>query len=574
MSQISIQLPHPPQPPPNADPRILHARAITAANIDRSLRNNLITLYSKSNLLSHTLRLFHQISSPNVVSWTAVISAHSNTLFALQHFVSMLRHPTFPNQRTFASLFKTCASLPSLSFGLALHSLCLKLGVSAQPFSGSALIHFYSKCRFPFEARKVLDEIPHKDEVCYAAVIVGLAQNSRPVEALSTFADMKCSDVRSTMYSVSGALRAAGELAVLEQCRIIHAHALLTGLDGNVIVGTALVDAYGKSGLVYDARQVFDENLSSMNVVGWNVMLAGYAQQGDRNSMLDIFNAMEVQGLVPDEYSFLAILTSFCNAGLVSETDWWLTRMKVDYGLEPALEHYTCLVGAMGRAGHLEEAERAALTMPLVPDAAVWRSLLSSSAYHKAPDFARSMAKRLLEIDPHDDSAYVIAANVLSNAGRWDEVAEVRKMMKDRRVQKEGGRSWIEVRGKVHVFFARDRRHERRDEIYAKLVELMELIEKLGYVPVWDEMLHEVGEWEKKEALWYHSEKLAVAFAVVSGAAPPGKSIRIVKNLRICRDCHEAFKYMCRVLEREIIVRDVNRYHRFVNGSCTCGDIW
>ncbi|XP_021800137.1 pentatricopeptide repeat-containing protein At4g33170-like [Prunus avium] len=571
MSQISIQLP---PPPPNADPRILHARAITAANIDRSLRNNLITLYSKSNLLSYTLRLFHQISSPNVVSWTAVISAHSNTLFALQHFVSMLRHPTFPNQRTFASLFKTCASLPSLSFGLALHSLSLKLGVSAQPFSGSALIHFYSKCCFPVEARKVLDEIPHKDEVCYAAVIVGLAQNSRPVEALSTFADMKCSDVRSTMYSVSGALRAAGELAVLEQCRIIHAHALLTGLDGNVIVGTALVDAYGKSGLVYDARQVFDENLSSMNVVGWNVMLAGYAQQGDTNSMLEIFNAMEAQGLVPDEYSFLAILTSFCNAGLVSETDWWLTRMKVDYGLEPALEHYTCLVGAMGRAGHLEEAERAALTMPLVPDAAVWRSLLSSSAYHKAPDFTRSMAKRLLEIDPHDDSAYVIAANVLSNAGRWDEVAEVRKMMKDRRVQKEGGRSWIEVRGKVHVFFARDRRHERRDEIYAKLVELMELIEKLGYVPVWDEMLHEVGEWEKKEALWYHSEKLAVAFAVVSGAAPPGKSIRIVKNLRICRDCHEAFKYMCRVLEREIIVRDVNRYHRFVNGSCTCGDIW
>ncbi|ONI26822.1 hypothetical protein PRUPE_1G048200 [Prunus persica] len=574
MNQVSIQPPRPPPQPPNADPRILHARAITVANIDRSLRNNLITLYSKSNLLSYSLRLFHQISSPNVVSWTAVISAHCNTLFALQHFVSMLRHPTFPNQRTFASLFKTCASLPSLSFGLALHSLSLKLGVSAQPFSGSALIHFYSKCRLPIEARKMLDEIPHKDEVCYAAVIVGLAQNSRPVEALSTFADMKCSDIGSTMYSVSGALRAAKELAVLEQCRIIHSHAIVTGLDGNVIVGTALIDSYGKAGLVSDARQVFDENLSSMNIVGWNVMLAGYAQLGDTKLMLEVFNAMEARGLVPDEYSFLAILTSFCNAGLVSETDWWLTRMKVDYGLEPAIEHYTCLVGAMGRAGQLEEAERAALTMPLIPDAAVWRSLLSSSAYHKAPDFARSMAKRLLEIDPHDDSAYVIAANVLSNAGRWDEVAEVRKMMKDRRVQKEGGRSWIEVRGKIHVFFARDRRHERMNEIYAKLVELMEEIGKLGYVPVWDEILHEVGEWEKKEALWYHSEKLAVAFAVVSGAAPPGKSIRIVKNLRICRDCHEAFKYICRVLEREIIVRDVNRYHRFVNGSCTCGDIW
>jgi len=243
--------------------------------------------------------------------------------------------------------------------------------------------------------------------------------------------------------------------------------------------------------------------------------------------------------------------------------------------LEPGLEHYTCLVGALGRAGRLQEAEGVAMTMPFVPDAAVWRALLSSCAYHGAADMAWAMARRLLEINPHDDSAYVIAANVLSVAGRWDEVAEVRKMMKDRRVKKEGGRSWIEVRGKVYVFLAGDRRHESTEEIYEKLAELMKEIEKLGYVPVWKEMmLHKVGEGEKKEALWYHSEKLAVAFGVVSGAAPPGKALRIVKNLRICRDCHEVFKYFSRVLERDIIVRDVNRYHRFLNGSCSCGDIW
>ena len=146
--------------------------------------------------------------------------------------------------------------------------------------------------------------------------------------------------------------------------------------------------------------------------------------------------------------------------------------------------------------------------------------------------------------------------------------------MKDRRVKKKGGKSWIEVKGNVHVFWAGDRRHERTEEIYAKLAELMKEIEKLGYKPVWDEMLHEVGESEKREALWYHSEKLALAYWVVSGAAPPGKPLRIVKNLRICKDCHEAFKYISRVIEREIIVRDVNRYHKFLNGSCTCGDIW
>ena len=426
----------------------------------------------------------------------------------------------------------------------------------------------------PLEAYKVFDEITQRDEVCFAAMIVGLAGNSRPVDALSVFGAMKACNVGSTLYSMSGALRAASELAALEQCRIIHGHAVSTGFYSNVIVATGLVDGYGKAGIVSDARRIFDELLPRLNAVGWNAMMSGYAQQGDQRTVVELFNLMEAQGLVPDEYSFLAILTSMYNACLVNEANWWLTRMKVDYGLEPGLEHYTCFVGALGRAGQLDDAERIAMTMPFEPDAAMWRVLLSCCAMHGAADMAWTMGRRLMELDQQDDSAYVIVANVLASNGRWDEVAEVRKLMKDRMVKKEGGRSWIEVRGKVHVFLAGDRRHERSHEIYAKLGQLMEKIEELGYSPVWQEMSHEVEESVKKETLWYHSEKLAVAFGLVSDAAPPGKALRIVKNLRICKDCHEAFKYISCVVEREIIVRDVNRYHRFLNGTCTCGDCW
>ena len=405
-------------------------------------------------------------------------------------------------------------------------------------------------------------------------MIVGLAQNSRSVDALLVFADMRHRGFASTEHSVSGGLRAAAELAALEQCRMIHAHAVVAGFDLNVVVGSALVDGYGKAGVVEDARQVFEDNLPWMNVVGWNAMMAGYGQQGDHKSTFELFDSMEGRGLVPDEYSFLAILTALCNAGMFLQIDQWLRRMKEEYGLEPTLEHYTCLVGAMARAGQLEQAERIALTMPYEPDAAVWRALLSACAFHGEADKAWCMGKRVLELEPLDDSAYVIVANVLSAAGRWDDVAELRKMMRDRRVKKKGGRSWIEVQGKVHVFVAGDWKHERSVEIYQKLEELMGEIEKLGYVPVWDELLHNVEEEKRKEALWYHSEKLAVAFGVLCGSAPPGKPLRVVKNLRICKDCHEAFKYMTRVLEREIIVRDVNRYHRFLNGNCTCRDIW
>ncbi|KAM0062701.1 putative tetratricopeptide-like helical domain superfamily, DYW domain-containing protein [Helianthus debilis subsp. tardiflorus] len=471
------------------DPRRIHAQVIKSATAGvsdyRFHLNNLLNLYFKSHLIPDATRLFQQIPSPNVVSWTSLISGHSTTHSALTHFVSMLRHPVCPNQRTLAILFKTCASLNSLSFGLQLHALSIKLSLCDKPFSASALIHFYSKTQLPYNARKVFDEMPERDSVCFSSVIVGLAQN------------------------------------------------------------------------------------------GWNAMMSGYAQQGDNDSVLELFRMMEFKGLVPDEYSFLSVMTAFCNKGLVDETEHWFNKMKVEYKLEPWIEHYTCLVGAMGRAGRLEEAKNIALTMPNhKADAAMWRSLLTVSAHHGNVEMVKEMSQRLQELDPQDDSAYVIAANAFSGAGRLNEVQEVRKLMRERRVKKEGGLSWIEVCGQVHVFLAGDRRHELTEQIYAKLAELMEKILELGYVPVHNEMLHEVGKEDKIEALWYHSEKLALAFGLVTDMAPRGKALRIVKNLRICRDCHEAFKYISRVVEREIVVRDVNRYHRFLNGGCNCGDYW
>lgn len=426
----------------------------------------------------------------------------------------------------------------------------------------------------PLNARKVFDEIPHPDNVCFSALVVALAQNSRSLDALSAFTDMTRRGLASTVHSVSGGLRAAGQLAALEQCKMMHAHVIIVGFDTNVVVGSALVNGYGKAGVVQDARRVFEDNLSEMNIVVWNAMMAAYAQQGDYETASELFESMEGRGLVPDEYSFLAILTALCNAGMFRHIDKWFKRMIVDYGLEPSLEHCTCLVGAMARTGEFERAERVVRNMPFEPDAAVWRALLSACAYFGEADRASYMAKRVLELEPHDDFAYVVVSNLLSSVGRWDDVAELRKMIKDRRVKKKVGRSWIEVQGEVHVFVAGDWKHERSKEIYEKLAELMRDIEKIGYVPVWDEVLHNVGEEKRKETLWYHSEKLAVAFGVLCGSALPGKPLRIVKNLRICKDCHMAFKYMTRVLEREIIVRDVNRYHRFVNGNCTCRDIW
>ncbi|XP_026435953.1 putative pentatricopeptide repeat-containing protein At5g52630 [Papaver somniferum] len=559
------------------DPRCIHAQAIKSkiASEHRFLFHELITHYSKSNKLSYAQRVFNQIPEPNVVSWTALISSYINTSNAFHHFISMLRHPTLPNQRTLAPLFKTCASLSTLQIGIQLHSVSLKLSLCNLCYTGSSLISFYTKCSLPNEALKVFDKILERDEVCYSSMIVGLAQNSQPSKALKLFSEMNnSSTVSSNMYGISGALRATAELAALEQCKIIHAHTILTGFQTYLVVGNALVDAYGKCGLIADSRNIFNQSLPNANIFLWNSMMGAYAQQGDKKSVIKLFYDMKLRGFSPDEYSFLALLTACSNSGSVHEAEKWLSCMKDDYGVEPQLQHYTCFINAMARDGRIAEAKALAMKMPFEADAAVWRSLLTACAVHGASEVAQEVTQRLLQHNPRDDSAFVLLANVNATAGKWAEVAEVRKLMRRRGVRKEGGMSWIEFQGEVHVFLAGDRNHERMNEIYAKLAELREEIKKLGYKEAVDEKLHEMEAADKRELLWSHSEKLALAFGVVSGAAPPGKALRILKNLRICKDCHEAFKCMSIVIKREIVVRDVNRYHRFVHGNCNCGDYW
>ncbi|KAL9328957.1 hypothetical protein ACSQ67_003960 [Phaseolus vulgaris] len=382
------------------DPRARHARAIRTESKDRAVWNNLITHYSKSNVSSYALSLFHHLPNPpNVVSWTALISGHSNTLLSLRHFLAMLRYPTLPNHRTLATLFESFPHAPQCPQSVCRYSP-----------PGQCLLFRLGRCscsEFPLSGRFI--RLYRHDSSGFG---VHCSQRFR-------------------------GLRAAAQLAALEQCKMMHAHVIIVGFDTDVVVGSALVNGYGKAGVVNDARRVFEDSLSDMNIVVWNAMMAGYAQQGDYESASELFESMKGCGLVPDEYSFLAILTALCNAGMFRQIDQWFTRMIVDYGLDPSLEHCTCLVGAIARMGEFERAERIVLNMPFEPDAAVWRALLWACANLGEADRAWYMAKRVLELEPHDDFAYVVLSNVLSSVGRWDDVAELRKMIKDRRVKKK-----------------------------------------------------------------------------------------------------------------------------------------
>jgi len=230
------------------------------------------------------------------------------------------------------------------------------------------------------------------------------------------------------------------------------------------------------------------------------------------------------------------------------------------------------MVDLLGRAGHLSEAQDFINKMPIKPDASVWGSLLGACRIHSNIDLGNYVAEQLFELDSKNPRPYVLLSNMYAVAGRWNDIEKVRKIMKDNKVRKEPGCSWIEVDKQMHVFAVGDRSHPQTQKIYKKLESLSGQMKAAGYVPDTSFVLNDVDEEQKEHIIFHHSEKLAIAFGLMN--TPPGVPIRIIKNLRVCGDCHSATKFISKVVEREIIVRDAKRFHHFKDGQCSCGDFW
>lgn len=230
------------------------------------------------------------------------------------------------------------------------------------------------------------------------------------------------------------------------------------------------------------------------------------------------------------------------------------------------------MVNLLGRAGQLEEAYEFVKSMKIDCDPILWGTLLTACRIQGNIRLAEKIMEFLVQQDLATSGTYVLLSNIYAAAADWDGVAKVRALMKSSGVDKEPGCSSIEVNNKVHEFLAGDMKHLKSKEIYRMLEEMNKWLEAHGYMPQTDVVLHNLGEVEKQKSLVVHSERLAIACGLIS--TQPGTTIKIVKNLRVCPDCHAVTKLVSKITGRKIIVRDRNRFHHFVEGSCSCGDFW
>ncbi|XP_077234601.1 tetratricopeptide repeat (TPR)-like superfamily protein [Tasmannia lanceolata] len=553
----------------------VHVYVVKTGNLtDSFVLTSLIDVYAKNGNMEEAEYLFNNMNGYDLASWNAMIAGYitnNDSMKALDLFSLILKYGESSNQFTLATAVKACSCLVALEQGKQIHAYAIKRGFDSDLCVSSGILDMYLKCVETRDASVVFDNISDPDEIAWTAMISGCVENGDEDYALHLYHRMRHSGFPPDEFTFATLIKACSCLTALEQGKQIHANAIKLQRTSDKFVETSLVDMYAKCGFIEDAYQLF-ERMDARNIVSWNAMVLGFAQHGNGEVALDLFRKMMCEGIQPDKITFIGVLSACSHSGLVSEAYRYFDSMYKDYGIEPEIEHYSCLVDVLGRAGLVEEAEKMIESMPFDPSASMLRALLGACRIEGDAQTGKRVAARLLNLEPSDSATYVLLSNIYAATNQWDDVARARKMMKLKNVKKDPGFSWIEVKNKVHMFVVDDGSHPEAASIYKKVEDLMRRIEDEGYVPDTDSVLLNIEKEEKERALYYHSEKLAIAYGLIS--TPSSQRIRVIKNLRVCGDCHNAIKYISKVVGREIILRDAKRFHCFRDGMCSCGDYW
>ncbi|XP_010457363.1 PREDICTED: pentatricopeptide repeat-containing protein At1g03540-like isoform X2 [Camelina sativa] len=492
-----------------------HAHVVKSGmEADRYVGNSLLSLYFKLGPnMRETRRAFDRMFVKDEISWTSMMSGYvgdNEHVKALEVFVEMVSFGLEPNAFTLSSAIKACSELGDVRSGRCFHGVVISLGFEWNHVISSTLAYMYGVNQEPVDARRVFDEMPEPDVICWTAVLSAFSKNDLYEEALGLFYAMHRGKGLVPDGSTFGTvLTACGNLRRLKQGKEIHGKLITCGIGSNVVVESSLLDMYGKCGSVWEARQVFNR-MSKKNTVSWSALLGGYCQNGEHEKAIEMFREMEekdlycfgtvlkacaglaavrlgkeihgqyvrrgccdnviVESALVDLYgksgcidsasrvyskmsfrnmiTWNAMLSALAQngRGLVDEGRNYFALMAKSYGIKPGTEHYSCMIDLLGRAGLFEEAETLLEGAECRNDASLWGVLLGPCAANAdASTIAERIAKRMMELEPKYHMSYVLLSNMYKAIGRHGDALRIRKLMVRRGVAKTIGQSWIDA---------------------------------------------------------------------------------------------------------------------------------
>ncbi|KAL5991205.1 hypothetical protein ACLOJK_012111 [Asimina triloba] len=536
--------------------------------------NTLIRMYAGCDEVGVARKLFDGMSDRSTITWNAMFAGYTLS-GEWKEVVELFRDMTSTgvsfDDVTMVSVLTACGRLGDLELGEWIDGYIEAKGLKGNPKLATALVDMYAKCGQIDTARRLFNEMVERDVVAWSAMISGYSQSNHCKQALALFHEMQLANVEPNEVTMVSVLSSCAVLGALETGRWVHFYIKKKRMKLTVSLGTALMDFYAKCGSVQQSLEVFQQ-MHRKNVLSWSVLIQGLASNGRGREALDIFSSMRHSNIKPNHVTFIGVLSACSHAGLVDEGRCWFEIMRREFGIDPRVEHYGCMVDMLGRAGLIDEAYNVIKTMPIKPNAVVWRTLLASCRVHKNVQIGEESLKQIARLDPKHSGDYILMSNIYASVGRWEDALSIRTEMKEKGIKKTPGCTLIEIDGEIHEFFAEDSEHPQSEEIYDTLDDMIQQLKLVGYLPNTAEARVDAEEAEKESSVSHHSEKLAIAFGLLRTS--PGTTIRISKNLRVCIDCHSATKLISKVYKREIVVRDRSRFHHFKDGTCSCNDYW
>ncbi|XP_073123538.1 pentatricopeptide repeat-containing protein At3g22690 [Henckelia pumila] len=581
-----------------------YAEASGLITINTILVNALVDMYLKCGAPHRAKRLFDECVDRNLILYNTVLSNYvklGKVKEALDVLREMLYRGPKPDKVTMLAAISSSAELSEFRFGRQCHAYVLRNGLENWDNIGNSLIDMYTKCGMQEWACRMFDQMPKKTIVSWNSLLSGFARNGDIKSAKKVFEDMPEKDLVSwnsmigalvqqslfrgaielfnsmqnegitpdkvTMVSIASA---CGYLGALDLAKWIYNYIQKVGIPCDMQLSTSLVDMLARCGDPNNAMKVF-RMMKERDVSAWTAAIGAMTMEGNGGKAIELFNEMLSQGVEPDEVVYAGVLTACSHSGLVDQGMHIFKSMK-EHGMIPHIIHYGCIVDLLGRAGLLDEALDFIKSMPTEPNDAIWSAFLAACRVHKDQEMAALAADMLSNSAKEKTGIQVLLSNIYAAAGKWDDVAKVRTHMKVKGMKKKPGSSSIEVNGVVYEFTSGDEFHPENALTASMLEEMKCRLGEAGYLPDVTNVLLDVDEQEKQFLLGRHSEKLAIAFGLISSGQ--GMPIRVVKNLRMCSDCHSFAKIVSKVYCREIVIRDNNRFHFFGQGLCSCGDYW
>ncbi|PVH65669.1 hypothetical protein PAHAL_1G048400 [Panicum hallii] len=420
--------------------------------------SNMLASCIKARDVPSARAMFEKISKPSATTWNTLLSGycqeeqHQDTI---ELFRRMQHQNVPPDRTTLALILSSCSRLGILELGKQVHSASVRLLLHNDMFVANGLVDMYSKCGQVAVAQIIFNRMTQRDVVCWNSIISGLAIHSLNEEAFDFFKQMRENGMFPTESSYASMINSCARLSSIPQGRQMHAQVLKDGYDQNVYVGSALIDMYAKCGNMDDARLFFDCMIAK-NIVAWNEMIHGYAQNGFGEKAVELFEYMLTTKQKPDSVTFIAVLTGCSHTGLVDEAIAFFNSMESNYGITPLVEHYTCLIDALGRAGRFVEVEAVIGKMPYKDDPIVWEVLLAACVVHHNAELGECAAKHLFRLDPKNPSPYVLLSNIYASLGRHGDASAVRALMSSRGVVKGRGYSWVDHKDGARAFMVAD----------------------------------------------------------------------------------------------------------------------